>query len=92
MVKINEEKLPELAMIYNECGKSALYRELRNTHGIKYPVTVLSRMKKTVALGYNEATDVFELKVKKNPDEDLFISIDECKFRLNGVSISFIPV
>jgi len=77
MVKINEEKLPELAMIYNECGKSALYRELRNTHGIKYPVTVLSRMKKTVALGYNEATDVFDLKVKKNPDEDLFISIDE---------------
>ena len=77
MVKINEEKLPELARIYNKDGKSVLYRELRNTHGIKYPVTVLARMKKAIALGYNEATDVFELKAMKNLDEDLFISIDE---------------
>jgi hypothetical protein len=29
MVKINEEKLPELARIYNEGGKSALYCKWR---------------------------------------------------------------
>ena len=77
MVKIPDKNLPELAKVYNDGGKSALYHELRNSYGIKYPVSVFERMRKIASLGYNESKDLFDIKAKKNPDEDLFISIDE---------------
>ena len=77
MVKIADKNLPELAKVYNDGGKAALYRELRNSYGIKYPNSVLARMKTADSLGYNDTKDVFEMKARKNLDEDLFISIDE---------------
>jgi hypothetical protein len=76
MVKINDKNLPELAGLYNSSGKDALYKELRNTFGIKYPWSTLSRMKSIDYLGYDEASDRFSAGCKQ-ADENLFMSMDE---------------
>ena len=77
MVKIKDKNLPELAGLYNSGGKDALYQELRNTFGIKYPWSTLSRMKSIDYLGYDETTDRFDAGQIKQPDENLFMSMDE---------------
>lgn len=77
MVKINDKNLPELAGIYNNSGKDALYRQLREKYGIKYPWSTLSRMKSIDGLGYDENTDKFTVTTISNTDENLFMSMDE---------------
>lgn len=77
MVKIKDKNLPELAGLYNRGGKDALYQELRNTFGIKYPWSTLSRMKSIDYLGYDETTDRFDAGQIKQLDENLFMSMDE---------------
>lgn len=76
MVKINDKNLPDLAGIYNASGKNALYKKLRESFGIKYPWSTLSRMKSIDYLGYDENTDRFSV-VNKQADENLFMSMDE---------------
>lgn len=77
MVKIKDKNLPELAEIYNNSGKDALYQKLRESFGIKHPWSTLSRMKSIDYLGYNEATDRFNAAQCEEADESLFMSIDE---------------
>ncbi|MBR1855932.1 MAG: hypothetical protein IJ803_02525 [Oribacterium sp.] len=77
MVKIRDKNLPSLAGIYNAGGKNALYNELRNKYGIKYPWSTLSRMKTIESLGYDESKDCFVSVSNRNAEESLFMSIDE---------------
>ena len=77
MVKIGEKNLPELASIYNNEGKKALYKQLREKYGITHPWATLSRMKLIADLGYDETTDKFTVTRISNADENLFMSMDE---------------
>ena len=77
MVKIRDKNLPELAGIYNNGGKDALYQTLRESFGIKYPWSTLSRMKSMDSLGYDETTGRFRAEQCKQADENLFMSMDE---------------
>lgn len=77
MVKIDDRTLPELANIYNNKGKVGLYKHLRETYGIKQPWCVLSRMKKSQCLDYESDSDMFLSESSPQPDENLFMTMDE---------------
>ena len=77
MVKISDHDLPEIARLYNNSGKDAMYKHLRETYGIKNPWFVLSRMKKAPVLGYDAESDRFTAEACDQADENLFMTMDE---------------
>ena len=77
MVKVKDKNLPELAGIYNSYGKDALYKQLKDKYGIKYPGSTLSRMKTIDTLAYDATTDRFNAGFCEKTADDIFMSMDE---------------
>lgn len=76
MVKITQKELKELAVVYNNQDKKAMYRLLRKDYGIKNPTCVFHRMVEWKSLGYNPQTDRFEALTCAS-QENLFLSIKD---------------
>lgn len=76
MVKITQEELKDLAVVYNNQDKKAMYQMLRRDYGIKNPTCVFHRMVEWKSLGYNPQTDRFEALTCES-NEKLFLSIDD---------------
>ncbi|SER39474.1 hypothetical protein SAMN05421767_1464 [Granulicatella balaenopterae] len=86
MKKIQSNKLNELAKIYNESGKTALFQYIRDNDLVKHPYALLKRMKERSSLKYNVELDCFESV--RDCDEDLFMSVEELCSPINNSSIN----
>ena len=76
MAKIDDNKLVEIAQVYNNQGRKAAYNEMTNSYGIKYPYAVLKRLKNHPNFTYDSANDCYQFQ-KKSDTEEIFISMDE---------------
>lgn len=77
MVKISNNELLELARIYNEKGKRAMYALLADEYGISNPSCVFKRMCKKTELAYDAENNIFFSSQKAVKTEDIFMSMDE---------------
>lgn len=76
-MKVLDEELNALAVIYNENGRQALYEHLEEKYNISNPFFVLKRMKSKDWLNYDKEQDLFLLDSGLDNAEELFMSMDE---------------
>lgn len=74
--RISEQEFPDIVKYYNENGKSATYRFLADTYGMKNPGNVLKRIQRSGRYHYNSAADRYE-QTDSTAEAALFMSIDE---------------
>jgi len=75
MSKINADDLIGIAQLYNNEGREVAYEFISNK-GIKYPYSVIKRMKTNPKFTYNKDTDSFKEQSKAHSD-DVFMSMQE---------------
>lgn len=75
MSKVNDQELMRVAQTYNENGRLAAY-ELLSTYGIKYPSSVIKRLKNHSNFVYDNMTDRFEICEHATGDK-VFMSLDD---------------
>lgn len=75
MSKVNDQELMRVAQTYNENGRLAAY-ELLSTYGIKYPSSVIKRLKNHSNFVYDNMTDRFEICERATGDK-VFMSLDD---------------
>lgn len=74
--KVKDEDLKELAELYNNQGKKAVYALLDSKYGVKNPYFVLRRMYESQDLAYNAEADQFRTDEMQST-ENIFMSMEE---------------
>lgn len=72
---VEDEKLCELARMYNNQGKKEMYKYIRDILEIRNPSELFKRMTRKEFLGYHKEKDVFQFDQKEHED-NVFISLE----------------
>lgn len=74
---IKDAMFPAIIEKYNREGKSAAYAMLREEYGIRHPATVISRIRRSGAYGYDAAKDRFSCQEPVPDGDGIFLGLDE---------------
>lgn len=74
--KVKDEKLKELAELYNSHGRQAVYERLNIQYEVRNPYFVFRRMCKQPDLSYDSERDYFAMDEKQST-QSVFMSMEE---------------